>query len=285
MESPRTVAVGDIQITSVWDGTLEAKLESILKLDPVEARRLVEANRQASGVDPLTLHVRAFLIRAGGKLALVDSGSGTSKGPSMGHLPASLARAGVAASDIDCVMLTHMHMDHVGGLIDDAGRPCFPKAELVLHQAEARYFLDTPESELDDRSRRNLPFQRQAIAAYGDRVRRVADGDGIPGIAARLAPGHTPGHTCWEVSSRGASALVIGDVVHLGAVQLPRPSTAMIYDVDGDLAGRTRADVLDRVAASGMLVAGAHLPAPGLGRILRAGAGYRFEAASDQRQA
>ncbi len=276
MDRAASITIGDIEIISVWDGTLKASLESVLRLDPEEAARLVAAEHEETGVDPLVLPVRAFLIRAGGRLALIDTGSGTTKGPTMGQLPRSLAALGVAAGDIDWVLMTHLHMDHIGGLIDESGRPAFPNAELVLHREEASYFLDTAEDKLDARSRRNLEFQRQAVAAYGDRLRRVADGEGLAGIAARLAPGHTPGHTSWEVTAGGKTTAIFGDVVHLGAVQLARPSSAMIYDVDAGRAAQTRSALLERIARDDMLVAGAHLPAGGLGRIVVAGEGYRF---------
>lgn len=276
MREAATISIGDIEITSVWDGTLEASLASILRLDPEEAARLVAAEHAASGVDPLILPVRAFLVRGPGYLVLVDTGSGNTKGPTMGHLPSSLTALGVAPADITHVLMTHLHMDHIGGLIDDEGRPAFARAELLLHAEEARYFLDTPDAAIDARSRRHLPFQRRAIAACGDRVRSLVDGEGLPGLVARLAPGHTPGHTCWEVASRGARAVLLGDIIHLGAVQLGRPSSAMIYDVDAERAASTRVEVLERVAREGTIVAGAHLPASGLGRIEVAGAGYRF---------
>jgi glyoxylase-like metal-dependent hydrolase (beta-lactamase superfamily II) len=276
MSRTSTLAIGDLEITSVWDGTLEASLSSILRLDPDEAARLVAAEQAASGTNPLILPVRAFLVRGPGYLALVDTGSGDTKGPTMGHLPASLAALGVVPSAITHVLMTHVHMDHIGGLIDASGQAAFPRAALLLHAEEARYFLDTPDEAVDVRSRRHLPFQRRAIAACGDRVRRVVDGEGLPGLVARLAPGHTPGHTCWEAEAGDEKAAIFGDAIHLGAVQLARPDSAMIYDVDAERAARTRSDMLGRLAREGTMVAGAHLPASGLGRIEPADQGYRF---------
>jgi glyoxylase-like metal-dependent hydrolase (beta-lactamase superfamily II) len=279
MDRAQTVTIGEVEIASVWDGTLDAEIGSVRRIEIDEAQRLVDAEKARTGIDPLVLPVRAFLVRTPSRLALVDAGSGTTKGPSMGHLPDSLAAIGVAPETIDCVLMTHLHMDHIGGIVDAAGLPAFVNAELVIHEAEARFFLETPDEQLDARSRRNLVFQRDAVRAYGKRCRKVRDGEGIEGVRARLAPGHTPGHTLWEIASGGARAVVIGDIIHLGAVQLPRPDSAMIYDVDADGAIATRCRMLAEWSETGSVVVGAHLPGDGIGRIARAGDGYRFEPA------
>ena len=274
-----TVKLGDIEITPVWDGTLDANVDGIRGLAPAEARRLIDAEQQATGIDPLVLPVRAFLIRRGGRLTLIDTGSGTTKGPRMGHLGASLQALGVAPAQIDALVMTHLHLDHSGGLLDTSGQPAFPNAVLAVHEAEAAYFLDKPTAELDARSQRNVDQQRALVAPYLDRMRRVRDGESAADLEALLAPGHTPGHTVWIARSGGRSLMVLGDVVHLGAVQLPKPDTAMIYDVDPVMAGATRRTILDRCVSERMLVASAHLSAPGIGVCVRAGSGYRFEPA------
>lgn len=269
---------GDIEIAMIWDGTLTAEMKTILRLDPAEAERLVAAEATATGSDPLVLPVRAFLFRIAGRLVLCDAGSGTTKGPTMGFLPSSLNKLGVSPADIDAILLTHLHMDHIGGLTDAAGIPAFPRAELVIHAREAEYFLDTPDDSLDARSRRHAAVQRSIVAAYGSRQRRVRDGEGLPGIAARLAPGHTPGHTAWMIGQGAHTVAAIGDVVHMAAIQLPRPLTPMIYDVDPDLAGRSRIALLDEIATSRALVAGAHLSHRGLGTIDKHGDAYTYTA-------
>ena len=279
MERTVTVSIGALEITPVWDGTLDADLAGIRGLDVDEAHRLIAAERHVTGVDPMVLPVRAFLVRSADGLTLVDTGSGTTKGPRMGRLPSSLVALGVAPGAIGAIVMTHLHLDHSGGLADPAGRSAFPNARLVMHEAEAAYFLDTPMAALDARSRRHAELQRALVQPYREQLRRVRDGEGAGPLTAVLAPGHTPGHTVWIATSGGRSLMVLGDVVHLGAVQLPRPDTAMIYDVDPTLAAATRREILARAARERMLVAGAHLPAPGLGYIVRAGEGYRFEPA------
>jgi glyoxylase-like metal-dependent hydrolase (beta-lactamase superfamily II) len=276
MEPIVTVRIGDIEITPVWDGTLVAGLDGIRGLDPATVSRLIQDAKQSTGVDPLVLPVRAFLVRDSDRLALVDTGSGTTKGPSMGFLPQSLAALGVSPADIDTVVMTHLHMDHIGGLVDASGKPAFKAATLVIPSTEARYFLDLDPAQVDARSRRHLDITRAFVGAYGNKVRRAAEGETVAGLTARLAPGHTPGHTVWSANSGGRQATILGDVVHLSAIQLPQPDAAMIYDVDQELASRTRATLLGHLADQRTLVLGAHLPAPGVGLIQRAGEGYRF---------
>ncbi len=271
--------VGEVDIAPVWDGTLLADIASVLLLPRAETERLVAAAGAASGEDPLVLPVRGFALRHAGRIALVDVGSGKAKGASMGFLLESLALLGITPDSVEAVLLTHMHMDHIGGLVDDAGQAVFAHAEIVLSQREAQYFLDTPEMEVDARSRRHLGVQRAIIGAYGSRVRRVEAGDGWGPVRARPAAGHTPGHIVWEIEADGAGGLIIGDVVHLAAVQLPRPRSAMIYDVDAEMAAATRVALLENAAQRGLLVAGAHLPGTGLGRFIAAGAGYAFQEA------
>ena len=280
MEPTLTVTIGEFAITPLWDGTIDANLEGIRGLDSRVARELIEADKARTGRDPIAMPVRAFLIRRGGRHILVDAGTGNTKGPLTGLLPASLAAIGVRPDQIATIVLTHIHMDHAGGLTDAAGRAVFPNAEVVLSEDEARYFLDTPVIALDARSQRNVAAQRAILSAYGGCVRRVGDGAVVEGLQAMATPGHTPGHTGWLMRSAGETMLVLGDVVHLGAVQLPKPDTAMIYDVDPGRAAATRRRVLDWVADERVQVAGAHLAAPGIGHIVRAGDGYAFQPAA-----
>jgi glyoxylase-like metal-dependent hydrolase (beta-lactamase superfamily II) len=108
-------------------------------------------------------------------------------------------------------------------------------------------------------------------------MRRVRDGEVLPGISATLLPGHTPGHTGWIVHSGNDAVMMWGDVVHMPAVQVPRPDAAMVFDVDPAMARATRARTFDRVAADRLRVAGAHMDFPGFGYIVRRGTGYHFE--------
>jgi glyoxylase-like metal-dependent hydrolase (beta-lactamase superfamily II) len=130
---------------------------------------------------------------------------------------------------------------------------------------------------MPQRARRYCDAARQALSLYAGRLRRVKDNEGLSGVSAHLAPGHTPGHTCWLVQSGGQSLLAWGDLIHIAHIHLPSPHIAMEYDLDPIDAKQSRLRVLDWVATDNVAVAGAHLPAPGIGAIVRDGNGYAYE--------
>ncbi|HET7255833.1 MAG TPA: MBL fold metallo-hydrolase, partial [Xanthobacteraceae bacterium] len=218
------------------------------------------------------------LLERAGKYALVDTGSGNSMGPTLGRLPDALRAAGVAPERIATVFLTHLHPDHSNGLVDDAGAAVFPNAEVVLHETEAKFWLDRDEASGEtERIRRNIAKAAVTTAPYRERMRTVREGEGAPGVSAVLLAGHTPGHTGWLIQSGRDGLLIWGDLVHFASIQIARPDTGLVYDVDPQAACATRRRMFDRVAADQLAVAGAHLDFPGFGAIVRKGSGFGFE--------
>jgi glyoxylase-like metal-dependent hydrolase (beta-lactamase superfamily II) len=274
-----TKKVGEFTVTAVSDGVLYSNHDVILGVDKDDSARL-------TGVpygQPLPLDVNSFLIRHRGKLILSDAGTGQALQPvqkELGKLPENLRAIGVDPSAIDIVMLTHLHSDHSMGLLDEQGRPVFTKAELIIHEVEAEFWLDRTLQDRDpERIVANSHKQRAVTAPYRDRIRRIKDGEVLPGITAMLRPGHTPGHANWLIESEGERLLIWGDIVHLAAVQLARPDARLIYDVDTDLAAATRQKVLEWAAREKLAVAGAHLGFPGFGYVKRSGDQFSIEAA------
>ena len=271
----RPYRIGGLEITPLLDGDLDASLDKVP--DPVDREAAARLIAQAGGERALTMDCHAFLLHLPDGPALIDAGTGSMMHSRLGHLHDRLRETDVRHEDIGRIFLTHVHKDHFGGLVDADGEAMFPNAEIVLHEVEAAFWFDTPPESLPARARGTLDLNAKAFGPYQGRIRRVPEGGGAPGVAARLAPGHTPGHTSWIVETGDAPVVAWGDVVHLAALHLARPETAMVYDLDPATAVKTRRHLLQWAAESGAIVAAAHLDAPGLGRIVRDADRYRFE--------
>ena len=208
----------------------------------------------------------AFLVRMQGKNVLVDTGFGQ-------QLFDNLKSFGVAPEQVDAVLITHLHGDHIGGMLKD-GQAAFPKAELYLSKEEydsgmgdgagnaaARNVIETYKSRLH-------LFQPKEMDAQPDEL--------FPGIRAIAAFGHTPGHTLYMVESGSAKFLIWGDLTHAMAIQMTYPQVAMTYDTNPDMAIASRIKVLEYVSKNNIPVAGMHIAFPGMGTITKASTGYSY---------
>jgi glyoxylase-like metal-dependent hydrolase (beta-lactamase superfamily II) len=266
--------VGDIVVTALNDGMIEGGFEWLTGVDAAEAARLHHANFRAV---PPRVTVNAFLVHTPHRLVLVDAGCGGAMGPTVGRLAANLAVMGVAPAEVDAILSTHLHPDHAGGLLDDAGRAMFPNAELIVHAAEPRFWsADAVLAHASDQDKQLVGLARAAMAAYGNRMRQITDGAVLPGITAVPEPGHTPGHTGWLIASGGDALLIWGDIVHMPGVQFARPDVGVGFDIDGAQAIATRQRIFDMAATDGLRVAGMHLDFPSFGHVARDASGYRF---------
>jgi glyoxylase-like metal-dependent hydrolase (beta-lactamase superfamily II) len=269
--------IGDIVVTALSDGYVDGNLDLLKNVDVDQARAiLVGAFRPVRRVS-----INSFLVHTKEGAVLIDTGTGGSLGPTNGWLVRNLEAAGVKAKDIGAVLLTHMHPDHSAGLIDtETGRAVFPNAELVMHEAEPRYWLDDAEMARapNDRARSMFEHSRAQIAPYKARMRLFNGGEVFPGIVAMPIAGHTPGHTGYMISSGGQELLIWGDVVHVPEIQVALPDTGTNFDVDYEQAKQSRRRVLDQVASDRLLVAGMHLHYPGFHYLARQGDGYVLHA-------
>lgn len=266
-----TQQVGDLTITAVSDGYLHASFDFLANIDPADASHMQE---DAGIKDHTSIHINCYLVRGGGRTVLIDAGAGGFKQWG-GRLKANLLLAGIDLSEIDAILLTHAHPDHVGGLMDASGAAVFPNAELVAHHGEVAFWKDDGNlSRAPDRARGNFLVARQAFDGYRDRLRIFEGGEVLSGITAMPLPGHTAGHTGYRFDSGDKSLLVWGDVVHFPQIQVLRPEVSIAFDQDSHLAADTRSRLLDCVAAEQLLIAGMHLGEPGFARIKRTGGSY-----------
>jgi glyoxylase-like metal-dependent hydrolase (beta-lactamase superfamily II) len=226
------------------------------------------------GKDAAATPVNTFLVRLSGKTVLVDSGIGKDPEEDSGHLLEQLAAAGVAPADVDLILITHYHFDHIGGLLKADGTRAFPRAQLCVPRSEHEFWLQEP-SRLPERLRGRIPKLRTLFATYeqAGAFRTFEDNAELgSGIRAMTAHGHTGGHTVYAFTSKGGELWCIGDLIHFGAVQFERPEAGVSFDSDGPKAVRVRQQLFQRAAQSKVVLAGAHLPR--LVRIEPKGTGY-----------
>ncbi len=270
--------VGEMTVTALKDGHFDLPLAYFSGLAAEESERLL---RVASRSVPPRIDVNAFLIEAGGKRILVDTGCGGKLGPTVNKLRQNLAASGVSEASIDTVLCTHIHPDHTNGLIDDLGAPVFGNAEIRVHEAEMAFWLSKTQREKAPAALQpQFDWAMQAFAPYDGRIRTFRQGDIAGGIEAVPLYGHTPGHTGFLIHSGNQQLLIWADCVHSISIQAAHPEVSFAADVDPDAARATRQRLFDRVSTDQLLVTGMHLEFPGFGHLVRAADGFRYEAAA-----
>lgn len=267
--------IGDMTVTALNDGAFEAAFAYLTNIPGNEAEALHQASFRPI---PPRISIACFLLRTPSHLVLIDSGCGSAMGPGLGALDTNLAALGVEAADIDAILTTHLHPDHVGGLVDANGAAKFPKAELFVHADDLKFWGNdaTLAGATTDQDRGFVQLARATIAAYSDRTRPLTSGEALPGISIVPEPGHTPGHSGWMLSSGSESLLIWGDIVHMPGIQFARPGAGMGFDVDGAAAIASRQRIFDMVATDRLAVAGMHLDFPCFGHVAKASEGYAF---------
>jgi glyoxylase-like metal-dependent hydrolase (beta-lactamase superfamily II) len=270
--------VGDLEVTALLDGP------AVLDLNWLTGEKaMLDGVVKALHEDPHMLDAAdtGFLVNTGKRLILVDAGSGTwFGGGAFGHLVGNLRRAGYTPEEVDLVLVTHLHSDHIGGLTTQDGNRVFPNAEIYVAKAESDFWL-SPEIAAKAPTDAQQFFQSaQAIAApyiKAGKWHTFSDSDPIvDGMQLVPLGGHTPGHTGYVFSSQGKQILFWGDTIHAQRVQLQHPEVTVVFDIDPPAALAARKQLLSKLAHEDVVIAGPHMLFPGLGRLHEEGSGYSW---------
>ncbi|RXT52836.1 MBL fold metallo-hydrolase [Bosea sp. Tri-44] len=269
--------LGQAEITVVSDGPLPLgdPGSSFLGLPKEQVYGLLETNFLPK--DNVVLEQNIPIVNFGDRLVMFDTGMGFSKafGPTTGRLLKSMQEAGIDPASVDAIVCSHAHIDHTGGICSAEGKPNFPNAQIYISQVDHDYWLDdarlgSPFKAFGEHARANLRPVRDRIVFFKDGQ------EFLPGITAISAPGHSPGHTIFNVSSGGKSFTFLGDLTHHPILLTENPRVEFAYDWDPKQSVQSRVRLLTMLAEQKIPVMSYHFAWPGFGNLAKAGDGFRY---------
>jgi len=240
---------------------VESESEGSTRIIPTADAALIKRYIPETGFKSST---NVFLIKAPGHNILVDTGFGRTIFDKMKTI-------GLGPDQIDTVLITHLHGDHIGGLQRD-GKPLFPNAKIYVSEKEHTYFTKTQVNQ----------GAVAALSPYGSKVTTFEPGvlgvarEILPGVSAIASYGHTPGHTVYLVENGGAKLIIAGDFLHVALVQIPTPDISATYDIDQSAAAASRRQILDYAARNKIPIGGMHMVYPAVGTVEADGSGFKF---------
>lgn len=246
---------GSIEIISLLDRTGENDTSLLIGASDDVIRKYVPDGK-------LNSQILAFYVKFGENAALFDAGLHD------GHIASELMKNGIKPEDVKVIMITHLHPDHFGGLIDDEGKAEFPNAELYVSRVERDYWVEDVKSDAVIETLKQYE-KRTHLFMFGDEV--------AEGVRAIDTAGHTPGHVSYLIEAGDEKLLVAGDIMHFQQIQMPVPDVAVRYDVDPVKAIQSRKFILDYAAWKKIPIAGMHITPPGIMNVKKSETGEGYE--------
>ena len=277
-ENVHSFKIGELSAMALRDGYLEFPNDTKIfgvghTVDEVSA--LLTA--AALPTDKLQLSLQPLLVKTADKVLLFDTGAASNFGPTAGMLPASLAEAGVEPASVTDIFISHVHGDHVGGLVNADGKLVFANATIHISKAEWK-FLTTVKPEIAKQM--GLGTRDALVAAMKPKV--VAFNPGaelVPGVVKAVdIKGHTPGHSGYMITSGSDSLLYVGDSMHHSIISVTKPEWPMAFDADQKAGAASRAALIAQSAKSGQRIYAVHFPFPGIGKFVGNGKEFAWVA-------
>jgi glyoxylase-like metal-dependent hydrolase (beta-lactamase superfamily II) len=268
--------LGDFEVTALSDGTVKLPVKDLLT--NTTPAKVDAALKRAAIAYPVETSVNGYLINTGSKLVLIDTGAAGLFGPTLGNLVANLKASGYQPEQVDEIYITHMHPDHVGGLMSGGASSvmAFPNATLRIDKADVDFWLS--EANMKAAPKDSQGFFQGAMAsvnpyAAAGKLKTFSGAtELVPGVRSQPSHGHTAGHSVYVVESKGEKLMLWGDLMHVAAVQFDNPAVTIKFDSETKAAAMERKKAYADAAKGGYIVGVSHISFPGLGRV-RANAG------------